>query len=87
MRARRGSGRFAMVRALCVINWWDDEQTEPASYVVREDDGSFRAFTIDELAPDLPQIDLGLFLTCNAAVQAIWNLRARNLVARLAASS
>jgi hypothetical protein len=53
-----------------VVAWFDDEQTEPASYVIKLADGGYEAKVFDMHAET--ELSLGVHATCDEARRLIW---------------
>jgi len=56
-----------------VVAWFDEEQTEPASYVIKLANGSYEAKVFDLHAE--AELSLGIYATCDVARHLIckWN--------------
>jgi hypothetical protein len=53
-----------------VVAWFDEEQTEPASYVIKLVDGGYEAKVFDLHAET--ELSLGVHATCDTARRVIW---------------
>jgi hypothetical protein len=53
-----------------VVDWFDDEHTEPASYVIKLEDGGYEARVFDMHAET--ELSLGVHATCDTARRLIW---------------
>jgi hypothetical protein len=53
-----------------VVEWFDEDRTQPASYVVKLADGKYEAIAFDRHLED--ELSLGRHPTCDAAVEIIY---------------
>jgi hypothetical protein len=75
------------MKIAAVIDYFDEEQTQPASYVVELRPGLYEAHCHDEFGcwSNYERV-LGVFMSCKAAIRAIWHhLRQDNYLSFLSA--
>jgi hypothetical protein len=64
------------MKPVCTVQYFDEEETQPADYVTQLRPGLFEAHCHDENAEGYERV-IGVFVSVQAAVRAIWHHEGR----------